>query len=156
KLPVPTIAPHTQTAPVVLPQRNLLRQLTWSLPSGQDMAKAMGNPVLTRGDLSDIAGVYSPFANSTPLWYYNLLESKLAEDGLTLGPTGARIVAEVLIGLIRADPTAYLAAMPGFTPFLGTDFVVGPNPVPTVTGDKSYTRAHFLHYAGVLDQGVYR
>ncbi|MBO0731820.1 MAG: twin-arginine translocation signal domain-containing protein, partial [Acidimicrobiaceae bacterium] len=41
KLPVPTIAPHTQTAPVVLPQRNLLRQLTWSLPSGQDMAKAM-------------------------------------------------------------------------------------------------------------------
>jgi hypothetical protein len=34
-LPVPAIAPHTQTAPTVTPQRNLLRQLTWGLPSGQ-------------------------------------------------------------------------------------------------------------------------
>ena len=29
-LPVPAIAPHTQTSPTVLPQRNLLRQLTWA------------------------------------------------------------------------------------------------------------------------------
>ncbi len=41
-LPVPAIAPHTQTAPTVLPQRNLLRQLTWGLPSGQAVAQAMG------------------------------------------------------------------------------------------------------------------
>jgi hypothetical protein len=27
-LPLPAIAPHTQTSPTVLPQRNLLRQLT--------------------------------------------------------------------------------------------------------------------------------
>jgi hypothetical protein len=41
-LPVPAIAPHTQTSPTVLSQRNLLRQLTWGLPSGQQVAKAMG------------------------------------------------------------------------------------------------------------------
>ena len=29
-LPATAIAPHTQTAPLVLPQRNLLRQLTWA------------------------------------------------------------------------------------------------------------------------------
>ena len=40
-LPLPAIAPHTQTSPTVLPQRNLLRQLTWGLPSGQAIAQAM-------------------------------------------------------------------------------------------------------------------
>jgi hypothetical protein len=44
RLPLPAIAPHTQTAPAVLPQRNLMRQLTWGLPSGQAIAKAMGLP----------------------------------------------------------------------------------------------------------------
>ena len=51
-LPVPAIAPHTQTSPTVLPQRNLLRQLTWVLPSGQQVAKAMGVPPLKPGDLT--------------------------------------------------------------------------------------------------------
>jgi hypothetical protein len=64
-LPVPAIAPHTQTSPTVLPQRNLLRQLTWGLPSGQQVAKAMGVSPLARADLADIAGVYSPFGNNT-------------------------------------------------------------------------------------------
>ena len=60
-LPVPAIAPHTQTSPTVLPQRNLLRQLTWGLPSGQAVAQLMGVDPLTPGDLSDIGGVYAPF-----------------------------------------------------------------------------------------------
>ena len=38
-LPVPAIAPHTQTAPTVLPQRNLLRQLTWSPHEGVELDK---------------------------------------------------------------------------------------------------------------------
>ena len=54
-LPVPAIAPHTQTSPTVLPQRNLLRQLTWGLPSGQAVARAMGAPALGPSDLGDIA-----------------------------------------------------------------------------------------------------
>jgi hypothetical protein len=63
---VPAIAPHTQTSPTVLPQRNLLRQLTWGLPSG---------------------------------------------------------------------------------PSLGADLQLGSNPNPNITGNRSYTWAHFLYHA---------
>ena len=155
-LPTPTIAPHTQTSPVNLAQRDLLRQLTWSLPSGQNVSRAMGITPLTPRDLAPIAGIYAPFGENTPLWYYVLAEAKAATDGVTLGPMAGRIVAETLIGLLRADPASYLSGMPGFVPFLGTDFVVGPNASTTVAGNRSYTRSHFLHYAGVLDAGIYR
>jgi hypothetical protein len=155
-LPVQAIAPHTQTAPVVLPQRNLLRQLTWGLPSGQAVASAMGVPLLTASDLSGIGGVYGAFATSTPLWYYILAESKLVTNGLNLGPVGGRIVAETLIGLLRADPTSYLSVLPSFQPFLGTDMVMGPTPNTQITGNRTYTRAHFLYYAGVVTPGMYR
>jgi hypothetical protein len=37
--------------PTALPQRNLLRHLTWSLPSGQAIARAMGVPALGPGEL---------------------------------------------------------------------------------------------------------
>ena len=155
-LPVPAIAPHTQTSPTVLPQRNLLRQLTWGLPSGQAVARAMSVTTLSRDDLSDIAAVYAPFATSTPLWYYILAEAKVTADGLNLGPVGGRIVTETLLGLLRADPTSYLSIYPGFRPFLGTDLALGPNLNPTITGNRTYTRAHFLYYAGVVDPGTYR
>ena len=155
-LPVPAIAPHTQTSPTVLPQRNLLRQLTWGLPSGQAIAAAMNAPTLSTNDLSDIAGVYAPFAASTPLWYYVLAEAKTIEDGLNLGPVGGRIVTETLIGLLRANPTSYLSVFPRFQPFLGTDLRLGSNLNPNITGNRSYTRAHFLYYAGVARPGVYR
>src|SRR6201995_4571978 len=93
-LPLPAIAPHTQTAPLVLPQRNLLRQLTWGLPSGQALARTMKADVLSPTDLADIAGLCGPCGRSTPLWYYVLAEAKVADDGLHLGPVGGRIVAE--------------------------------------------------------------
>ena len=155
-LPVPAIAPHTQTAPTVLPQRNLLRQLTWGLPSGQQVARAMGAEALTLADLADIAAVYRPFGTSTPLWYYILAEAKALAGGLNLGPVGGRIVTETLIGLLRADPTSYLSAYPRFQPFLGTDLTIGPTPDTSITGNRTYTRAHFLHYARVLETGIYR
>jgi hypothetical protein len=145
-LPQSAIAPHTQHAPLVLPQRNLLRQLTWGLPSGQALARRMGAPALARSELTDIGDVYAPFFRSTPLWYYVLAEARSAAQGLHLGPVGGGIVAETLIGLLRADPTSYL----------GADFAVGPSASRTVAGDRNYTRAHFLHYARVLEQGVYR
>ncbi len=155
-LPLPAIAPHTQTSPTVLPQRTLLRQLTWGLPSGQAVARAMGVGQLDRQDLAEIGSVYAPFAASTPLWYYILAEAKATAGGLNLGPVGGRIVTETLIGLLRADPTSYLSVHPRFRPFLGTDLALGPTPDPSITGNRSYTRAHFLHYAGVLKPGTYR
>jgi hypothetical protein len=155
-LPVGTIAPGGQTGVLVLPQRNLLRHLTWSLPSGQRLARAMGVDQLTAGDLDDLRGVYAPFGSSTPLWYYVLAEARAAADGQRLGPVGGRIVAETLIGLLRADPTSYLSAYPAFRPFLGTDLKLGDNQLTSLAGDRSYTRAHFLYHAGVVTPGVYR
>ena len=155
-LPAPAIAPHTQSTPTVLPQRNLLRQLTWGLPAGQAVAHSMGAPALIAADLAHIAAVHAPFATSTPLWYYILAEAKVAADGLHLGSVGARIVTESLIGLLRADPTTYLSAYPQFQPFLGTDLTIGPTPDSAITGNRTYTRAHFLYYAGVVQPGIYR
>jgi hypothetical protein len=54
--------------------------------------------------------------------------------------------------VIRADPATYLNHYPRFQPFLGTDLTLGPN----ITGNRTYTRAHFLHYAGVLTSGTCR
>jgi hypothetical protein len=154
-LPASTIA-GGQTDVQVLPQRNLLRHLTWGLPSGQRLARAMGVDPLTAGDLDEIRGVYAPFASSTPLWYYVLAEARAVADGQRLGPVGGRIVAETLIGLLRADPTSYLSAFPAFRPFLGTDLRLGTQQLSTLAGDRSYTRAHFLYHAGVVQPGVYR
>ncbi|MGZ4185985.1 MAG: peroxidase family protein [Solirubrobacteraceae bacterium] len=155
-LPVPAIAPRTQTSPTVLPQRNLLRQLTWGLPSGQAIARAMRAPRLGSSELSEIASVYRPFGASTPLWYYVLAEAEAIEDGLHLGPVGGRIVAETLIGLLRADPVSYLSMFPRFEPFLGADLRLGSNLNTSIAGNRTYTRAHFLYYAGVVTPGTYR
>ena len=155
-LPLPAIAPHTQTAPTVLPQRNLLRQLTWGIPSGQASARAMRAPTVPRSELSDIGAVFAPFARSTPLWYYILAEAKALANGLHLGPVGGRIVAETLIGLLRADPTSYLSVYPRFEPFLGANLKLGPMVNPNITGNRAYTHAHFLHYADAVTPGRYR
>ena len=57
---------------------------------------------------------------------------------------------------MRADPTSYLSNKPGWTPFLGAGLPFGPNPNPNITGNRSYTRAHFLYYAQVVTPGTYR
>jgi hypothetical protein len=116
----------------------------------------MRAPALGASDLADIAGVYAPFATSTPLWYYILAEAKAIEGGLNLGPVGGRIVTETLIGLLRADPTSYLNLLPAFKPFLGTDLRLGSSLNPNISGNRAYTRAHFLYYASVVTPGVYR
>lgn len=64
-------------------------------------------------------------------------------------------MAETLIGLLRAARPAY-PAYPAFRPFLGTGLKLGRNRLPSLAGDGSYTRAHFLYYAGVVTPGAYR
>ena len=122
--------------PTSLPQRTLLRHLTWSLPSGQRVARRMGAPVLHRGDLADFAGFEVGLDTSTPLWLYVLREAMLVNGGGFLGPVGGRIVAEVLLGLLQADPNSYLSAQSGWQPTLGA-------------GSGTYTMANFLTFAGV-------
>ena len=60
------------------------------------------------------------------------------EDGLRLGPMGARIVAEVFIGLLQLHPDSYLSVQP--------DWVPTP---PTHDGTpKSFRMIDFLTFAG--------
>ena len=53
-----------------------------------------------------------------PLWFYVLKEAEARGAGNRLGPVGGRIVAEVLLGLLRADPDSYLTVDPTWTPTL--------------------------------------
>jgi len=133
-LPLGAIASHDQ--PTVLPQRNLLRHLTWSMPSGQSIAKAMGITPLSRQDLSELKP-YN-FDTSTPLWYYALKEAQLLASGLHLGPVAGRIVAEVLIGLIQSDPSSYLNVNQKWTPT-----------VPIKNTTVGFQMIDFLTYAKV-------
>ena len=136
---LPLAAISAGTPPTSLPQRNLLRHLTWSLPSGQDIARFMAAPVLSTGDLADAAQIREAFGTSTPLWFYILREAELTQDGLQLGAVGGRIVGEVFIGLLQADPEAFINAKPGFTPTL-----------PTKTGKaEDFRMIDFLTFAGV-------
>lgn len=103
--------------PTSLPQRNLLRHVTWSLPSGQDIARAMGIRPLAASQLGELATFGVGFERSTPLWYYILKEAEVA-GGTHLAGVGARIVAEVFIGLLQQDPRSYLAQNPRWRPTL--------------------------------------
>jgi hypothetical protein len=111
-------------------------QLTWALPSGQKVAKAMGVPPLKPGDMGGIKDVYLGFGSSTPLWYYILAEAKTASGGVNLGPIAGRIVTETLIGLLRADTSSYLSVTRDWSPFLGADLQLGSNTNPNVTGNR--------------------
>ncbi len=104
--------------PLSLAQRNLLRHLTFSLPSGQDVANAMGEEPLDVTDLSDLVPL--GLATKTPLWFYILRESEVRTGGTRLGPVGGRIVAEVFIGLLKGDHMSFLRQFPGWKPTLGT------------------------------------
>ncbi len=114
RLPLQAIA--SGDPPVSLPQRNLLRHLTWSLPSGQRIAAATGSPVLGSASFPELRPYGLGLDASTPLWYYVLREASVFNDGLRLGPVGGRIVAETLIGLLRMDEFSYLNS--GFRPSL--------------------------------------
>jgi hypothetical protein len=113
-LPLGAIASHDQ--PTALPQRNLLRQVTWSMPSGQAIAQLMGVDPLSPSDLRELSPYGLQLQKSTPLWYYALAEAEVVQQGLRLGPVAGRIVAEVILGLLQTDPGSYLVSNPGWTP----------------------------------------
>jgi hypothetical protein len=117
-LPLGAIA--SGTPPESLMQRNLLRHLTWQLPSGQSIAREMGVAQLSGTDLSELQAIEPRFTESTPLLYYILKEAEVMEGGSRLGPVGARIVAEVIVGLLQLDSESYLQLQPNWLPTLPT------------------------------------
>ena len=101
--------------PTSLPQRNLLRGITWSLPSGQAIARRIGAPPITVGELRS----YNlDLDRSTPLFYYTLKEAEVVEGGLRLGPVGGTVVAEVFVGLLQSDPGSWVRTQPNWRPTL--------------------------------------
>jgi hypothetical protein len=115
--------------------RDLLRARALDLPSGEAVAEALGAAPLTRDEL---ALPNADWQGGTPLWYYILREAEVRHNGERLGEVGGRIVAEVLVGLVDADPTSYRAFQPDWRPTL-------PGAVP---GD--FAMGDLLQMAGVV------
>ena len=93
---------------------NLHRGALLGLPSGQDVARAMGHDALSADEL----GLEGALGGRTPLWFYLLREAEVRAGGEHLGPVGGRIVAEVLVGLLDGDQQSYLRKEPGWRPSL--------------------------------------
>ena len=93
--------------------RDLQRGEGVGLPSGEEVARRMGEQPLT----SEEVGAHRiGWHGETPLWYYILREADVRCGGDRLGPVGGRIVGEVLIGLIDIDPTSVRHAPPDWQP----------------------------------------
>lgn len=125
--------------------RNLRRGFALQLPSGQAVAKKLGQiPIpddvlwASEGDrLKKVLDACPNFKHNAPLWFYILKEAELTKrDGVTdpdggghhLGPVGAQIVAEVFVGLLWYDHQSYLHQDRNFkpgTPYTDTPGVFG-------------------------------
>lgn len=137
--------------PRSLGARNLVRSLRLRLPSGQDVARAMGVTPLADKDILIGQGVDRPdkplknivqaagsvFADNCPLWTYVLAEAMQHKTAVKLpvkenktvktpqlGPVGGRIVAEVLLGLMYGDGASMLSLHPHWHPKTGRGFAL--------------------------------
>jgi len=146
--PAPPLAHISQLQPPANPHqlpnlalRNLLRGMAMGLPSGQDVARAMGveplaDELLKVGkaataeeyDKLDTLKVIDPaFKGKAPLWYYVLAEAQnqWMEHGgrsatpVQLGAVGSRIVVETLVGLLLCDGHSVLRQAPAWRPKIG-------------------------------------
>jgi hypothetical protein len=114
--------------------RNMLRAKSYGLPSYEDVARTMHiTPVDT--------GVHAMpgFETDTPLWYGILAESSQVANGVTLGPTGGRIVAETFLRILKDDSSS----------ILNTSF----KPAKKLDADKNgqFTMSDLLVDAGVAE-----
>jgi hypothetical protein len=135
--------------------RNLLRGYRLGLPTGQAVARSLGITPLRPDELLtfpspgqrpkspttvDDALVDGGFLTATPLWFYVLREAEVIGQGERLGPVGSRIVAETIIGQLRADPRSFINQ--NWDPSQG----VTTGPASTDVVDTIIT---FLRFAGM-------
>jgi Animal haem peroxidase len=98
-----------------LANRDLQRGQSVGLPSGEDVASTLRIEPLTR---EQVGLAEFGWTGETPLWFYVLLEADALHDGDRLGPVGGRIVGEVLIGIIDADPESFRSVDRSWRPTL--------------------------------------
>jgi hypothetical protein len=124
-----------------LADRNLLRGWRLRLPSGQSVARAMGESVaspINIGKFEDspevqpIESISPVFKDNCPLWTYCLAETAgQTATGLfnikskLLGPVGGRIVAETFAGLLVYDSQSFLTQDPNWKPSIGDGKIFG-------------------------------
>src|SRR5439155_21165429 len=121
-----------------------LRHITWSMPSGQSIAREIGIDTLSPADLDELKGYDMDLEKSPPLFYYMLKDSALVPSsdsgkntgGFHLAPLGGRIVGEVVVGLLQSDPASYVTKQPSWMPTL-------QNP------GAGFRMVDFLTFAGV-------
>ena len=156
--PLRNLPPQIAANPASLALRNLERGATFQLPSGQEVANALGVQPIADEELvigkatanapkKPIIQVARGFAGSAPLWTYILSEAQvtswknadagLAKDDIPvkLGPVGGRIIAEVFAALLLGDPTSYLYASPAFAP------------IPAFTHNRRFGLAELINVA---------
>ena len=132
--------------PSRLARRNLERGATFRLPSGQAVARALGEEVIPdkdlvigkateKGEKTPLCEIGESFARRAPLWAYILSEAQVTswrnadpaaprnDVPIKLGPVGSRLVAGVFAALLLGDPTSYL----------GTDHLRGGTPFTPIT-----------------------
>lgn len=114
-LPIGGLSGAEASGSTVLPFRNMVRGFFYGLPSGQDIAKALGLPVIAPNDAIDPSKVPG-FKKGTPAWYYGLKEAEQA-GGQKLGALQARIVTDVFVKLMQTQANGLLTrANAGFVP----------------------------------------
>lgn len=112
------------TGEPILPLRNMIRGTLYGLPSGQDLARALGIPEeeilsVSKGSLVfqsvngtlpqlELDALNIKFGESTPLFYYILMEAWVFSNGEALGPLGSLIVGGVFLNLIEINQESYL------------------------------------------------
>jgi Animal haem peroxidase len=95
--------------------RDLIRGTATGLPSGEAVARQVGEAPLAR---EEIGLAELGWSGETPLWYYLLREAAVREHGERLGPVGSLIVGEVLLGVIDGDPWSQRSVDPDWRPSL--------------------------------------
>ena len=136
-LPMPSVVADV---PNILPLRNLIRgSTTYQLPSGQDLAVALGIPSseilrASTGNLviqtqnipsqlppnltpNDLFHLTTVFGEQTPLFYYCLLDNHLNGFGNGLGSLTSYIIGQTFLCLLVNDPNSYINN--GFSPVAG-------------------------------------
>ena len=114
-LPVDITGTIDQPGQASLAVRDLLRGTATGLPSGEAVARRVGEAPLTP---EEIGLATLGWSGETPLWYYILREAAVREDGERLGPVGALIVGEVLLAVIDGDPSSQRSVDPHWRPTL--------------------------------------